>query len=325
MTFIASVVAKKGVAIIADSLVTSSLPILHYNKFTSHLGSKVPNAAGEITLAPDEITDLFEFEASYTKDFEEKLFKLNEYTAITTTGIASINEKKIIDLINEFIAIRTVADIEDFSIPIDTKLDQFSTFLEDQIKEHLAKFTDIGYCVFVFSFYERSTTITHIYKIMVNSTDSASLANPHFPYLTRQKEIDWARVVCDGQNKLSDNILYGVGRPLYLMFNDLVSNILTPLNLPAGTVPPNYANTLKGQPYFNNIFYSDLEMVNLTDLSLQQAVDLASLLMRLEVDFQKYTRNIPAVGGVIKLAVIDDKGFRFILGDTIEPPKHIHL
>lgn len=68
-----------------------------------------------------------------------------------------------------------------------------------------------------------------------------------------------------------------------------------------------------------------MELLNLSDLSLQQAVDLASLLMRLEVDFQKYTRNIPTVGGVIKLAVIDEKGFRFILGDTVEPPKHIHL
>jgi hypothetical protein len=48
--------------------------------------------------------------------------------------------------------------------------------------------------------------------------------------------------------------------------------------------------------------------------------------MRLEVDFQKYTKNMPTVGGVIKLAVIDEhEGFRFILGDKIEPPKHIHL
>jgi len=58
-------------------------------------------------------------------------------------------------------------------------------------------------------------------------------------------------------------------------------------------------------------------MFKLRDLSLQQAVDLASLLMRIEIDIQKYTENIPSVGGVIKLAVIDADGFRYIAGNEI--------
>jgi len=31
-------------------------------------------------------------------------------------------------------------------------------------------------------------------------------------------------------------------------------------------------------------------------------------------------KNMPTVGGVIKLAVIDQKGFRFLSGDEIIPP-----
>jgi hypothetical protein len=324
MTFIASVIAKKGVALIADSLVTSSLPILYHRKFLDHLAAQIPNAAGEITITPSDISGLFEYEAVYTKDFEEKLFKFNDYTGITTMGIASINDKKIIDLINEFIALRQ-PDINDFSISIDDKLDQFNTYLIEQIKEHLGKYTQIGMCTFLFSFYERSTTTTHVYKITVKPTNNQILADPAYEYLLVGKEVDWAKVVCDGQNKLSDNILYGIGRPLYIMLPAIVENILNKLVLPAGTVPADFIETLRNDPYFNDIFYNDVELLNLSDLSLQQAVDLASLLMRLEVDFQKYTRNIPTVGGVIKLAVIDEKGFRFILGDTVEPPKHIHL
>ncbi len=324
MTFIASVVAKKGVAVIADSLVTSSQPILHHKKFIDHLSAQTPNPAGEITITPADISGLFEWEPTYTKDFEEKLFDFNDYTAITTTGIASINDKKIVTLVNEFKALRQ-KDINDFSISIDVKLDQFSNYLTEEIKEHLSRYPEIGSCTFLFSFYERSTSMTHIYKLITISTDTTSLATPGFVYLSRHKEVDWAKVVCDGQNKISDNILFGFGRPFYLMFPDIVNNILSKLNFPADIVPPNFIEALQADDYFSNIFYGDVEMLNLSELSLQQAVDLASLLMRVEVDFQKYTRNIPTVGGVIKLAVIDDKGFRFILGDAIEPPKHIHL
>ena len=323
MTFIASVIAKKGVALIADSLVTSSLPILHHKKFIDYLSAQTPNPAGEITITPTDIAGLFEWEASYTKDFEEKLFQFNEYTAITTTGIASINEKKIITIVNEF-KLRQV-DINDLAISIDTKLDQFSEYLTEQIKDHLGKFNDIGSCTFLFSFYDKITFITHIYKIVTVPANISSLTDSTFIYLLRNKEVAWAKVVCDGQNKLSDNILYGVGRPLFLMFTTMVNTILAKLALPPGTIPSNFIDTLIADDYFNNIFYSDVEMLHLSELSLQQAVDLASLLMKVEVDFQKYTRNIPTVGGVIKLAVIDEKGFRFILGDTIEPPKHIHL
>lgn len=69
--------------------------------------------------------------------------------------------------------------------------------------------------------------------------------------------------------------------------------------------------------------FSDMKIFRLSELSLQQAVDLAYLLMRVEIDFQNYTENIPRVGGVIKLAVIDKNGFRFISGNDIVKPLNL--
>lgn len=208
MTFIASVIAKKGVAIIADSLVTSSLPILHENKFSNFLKTQTPNAAGEITLTPADIATLFEYQPSYTKDFEEKLFEFNKFTAITTTGIAVINGKKIINIVNDFKALKHDT-IDDLGIPIETKIPEFEEYLTEQIKEHLGKEDDIGSCVFIFSFYETATNITHLFKLATAVLSKADLADPATIYLSTLKEVDWIKVVCDGQNKLSDNILYG--------------------------------------------------------------------------------------------------------------------
>lgn len=133
MTFIASVIAKNGVAIIADSLVTSSLPVLHYSKYEYYLATQRSNEDGGVPLFAAAINDLFEWEPVYTEDYEEKLFRLNQYTAITITGEAFINDKKISVLIDDFIASR-IADIEDFSISIETRLDQLAAFLSSQIK-----------------------------------------------------------------------------------------------------------------------------------------------------------------------------------------------
>lgn len=61
-------------------------------------------------------------------------------------------------------------------------------------------------------------------------------------------------------------------------------------------------------------------MFKLKQLSIQQAVNLAFLLMKVEIEFQQYTKDIPAVGGVIKIATIDKNGFKFIGGNDIKVP-----
>ncbi len=324
MTFIASVIAKKGVAIIADSLVTSQVPILHYQEFLNHLSQQPTNELGQISLDPQQIIGLFNYEPMYTKDYEEKLFRLNNYTAITTTGIAVINDKKIEDIVQDFIALRH-DDIDDFAITIEERVSQFKSYVTHQVKEHIGKYQNIGSCIFIITFYEKNTHRTHIYRLTVQESDNTVLEADDYEYILQNKELDFVKVVCDGQNKLSDNVLYGFGKWLFNAFPELLNRILAKLELPEGSVPEDFMDQLRQSEDFKDFFYGDIELLNLSDLSIQQAVDLASLLMRLEVDFQKYTRNVPTVGGVIKLAKIDDDGFKFIAGHDIEKPKHINI
>lgn len=323
MTFIASVVAKKGVAVIADSLVTSESYILHYRKFVDYLILQPDNDQGEKMINPDHIMDLFKSEPIFTKDFEEKLFEFDHYTALTTTGEAYVNNKNIADIIEEF-RTSNLQLIDDLQIPIEEKINVFIGFINEQIKEHLNKYGSLGYLVFIISHYTPSTHKTVIFKCTIYPVDGSTLATEGYNYVVLSTEQDWAKVVCDGQNKISEKVLMGIGKDLFNIFPTFVENILNKLNLPDNTIPENFVENLKSDPYFEHLFYDDVAILSLNNLSLQQAVDLASLLMRLEVDFQKYTNNIPTVGGVIKLAVIDKDGFRFLSGDKVEAPKHIN-
>ncbi len=149
MTFIASVIAKRGVAIIADSLVTSQMPILHYRDFLQYLEKKVENG----TVVLEEIKGLFNYEPVYTKDYEEKLFELNRYTAITTTGAAYINGKNISDIIHDF-KIEQLDIVDWLGINIATHVDNFKKYLNSQIREHLTKFDAMDYCLFYITYYE---------------------------------------------------------------------------------------------------------------------------------------------------------------------------
>lgn len=321
MTFIASVIAKKGVAIIADSLVTSQHPVLYHYNFLDYLNKKPRNERGEIQINIDEINGLFTNEPTFTKDYEEKLFQLNNYTAVTTAGEAYINDKNIADLIEDFKLAQN--DINNMLISFTDKLAQFQSFFNSQVRLHVQKYGYMGYCTFIITFYEKNTHKTTIYRATINESNGGTLADTSYNYVTLHLEPEHIKVVCDGQNKISENVLYGPGKALYDIFPQIVQDIINRLSIQPNAIPADFINTLVEDPFYTQLFFADIALFNISDLSIQQSVDLASLLMRLEVDFQKYTKNIPTVGGVIKLAVIDENGFRFISGDKIESPKHI--
>lgn len=321
MTFIASVIAKNGVALVADSLATSQDQVLSYERFVQYLDekSKTPDS----TINSEDITKLFVQTPVFTSDYEEKIFKINNFIGITTAGSAYLNGCNIRYVIDKFKA--SVEDIDLCGVPFSDRLNQFASFLNGEIKEHIGKYSTVGYCMFIITHYDPSTHKTVIYKAIINPCGNEHLADNNYEYVTLQLQSAWAKVVCDGQNKLSHNILYGFGNAFFNNLPAIVGLITKHFNLPDGSVPADLADKMVADPECGEMFFSDIEIANLSELSIQQAVDLASLLMRLEVDFQKYTKTIPTVGGLIKLAVIDEKGFRYILGDEIEPPKHIHL
>ncbi len=324
MTFISSVIAKEGVAIISDSLVTTSHPVIEFNDFVKFFESKSKKTKNSsIKLDPKEIVDLFETKPHHTKDFEEKLFEYDKYTAITTAGSANINGKRIKDIIEE-IKDKNTKDRGYKSKKIETKVKDFCENLTKEVKDHLSSKTTIRNVTFIITNFNPKKNITSIYKVNVVSASQKNLNEDDFEFVTYSKTNDYEKVVCDGQNRISEKILFGDFPTVYNIIPKIAMKLADDFNIDKKKITKKYIDSLrKDKDIVPKSMFSDMKIIRLSDLSLQQAVDLASLLMRLEIDFQNYTEEIPTVGGVIKLAVIDKKGFRHLSGHEIEKPNNI--
>ncbi len=317
MTFIASVIAKNGVAIIADSLVTSIKPILEQQTFWDYVDSQRKNPDEKINLDVNEVEDLFQNIPSHTKDYEEKLFEYDKYTAITTAGSATINGRRIADIISELSDDKNHIEYND----IKEVVDDFCNSITSLAKEHIRMNGNIGSTSFIFTHYDKKKNHTTIYKIEVVQAHKSNLKDPDFKFVSCELQDEMFKVICDGQNRISERILFGDRNAVESLVPKVIKAVLQNFNIDEGQ----YSNALfqkviRDGNIIDPVFMDDMKIFQLSSLSLQQAVDLACLLMRLEVDFQKYTKNIPTVGGVIKLAVIDKKGFRFIHGYDILKP-----
>lgn len=326
MTFIATVVAKKGVAVIADSLVTSMTRVIEYQKFLNFIKEKSQSTAlQEIKIDPVEILELFNRKPSHTKDFEEKLFMYDKYTAVMTAGSASINNKRIEYLIKEIID-KNKKTSNYGNKRIETKIKDFCDFLNKQAIEHLNAYTEITSTTFIFSHYDKSKEISQIYKVDVRPCNKKEIKGDSFNCIRYKKMDDYYKVVCEGQNRISERILFGEIDFLIDITPRIVQKVINDLKIKEEDLPQDYIKNFLNESgtFLPKYFLNDMKVNKLAGLSLQQAVDLASLLMKIEINFQKYTENIPTVGGVIKLAVIDKDGFRFISGNNIIKPENIN-
>ncbi|MFD0940193.1 hypothetical protein [Pedobacter boryungensis] len=317
MTFIASVIAKEGVAIIADSLVTTSIPSLDFQTFQEYLTKASKESGKEIVINTKEIAKLFKVKPSHTKDYEEKLYKYDKYTAITTAGSASINNKRIKKLIGE--AIRTLKpNGRNNAKEIIAKIDSLKEFIVKEVKKFLEKNSRISETIFLVTFYSPTPNKTTVYKLTVNKATNDSLKDESFEYVSILQQPDQFKVICDGQNRLAERLLFGDLNGLFEIIPRIIGKVAKDFSLPAEKVGEEYwMEVIQDKSIIDDKMMQDMKIYRLTELSLQQAVDLATLLMRIEIDIQKYTENIPTVGGVIKLAVIDNDGFRFISGNEI--------
>jgi hypothetical protein len=178
MTFIASVIAKKGAAIIADSLVTTTRPLIDLHDFLSYVQNKnkpeevkeskiTKKSDDKISIDFNEVLDLFEHKTSHTKDYEEKLFKYDEYTAITTAGGAVINDKRISEIISNIIDHNHLkAHKKSYSAKtVETKVKDFCLQIESEVKNHLKDKERIGETTFIYTHYNKNQHKTVIYKI----------------------------------------------------------------------------------------------------------------------------------------------------------------
>ncbi len=119
-----------------------------------------------------------------------------------------------------------------------------------------------------------------------------------------------------------ERILFGPLQDIFSLIPDIVRKVFEDFKIKKNDIPKDYIEKIRSSMLQGPIL-DDIKISKLSELSLQQAVDLASLLMRLEIDFQTYTENIPTVGGVIKLAVIDKDGFRFLNGHDVVKPLNV--
>lgn len=319
MTFIASVIAKKGVAVIADSLVTSMEKVIEYNKFLNFFLEKAKTTPiDELKIGPNELFPLFDSKPSHTKDYEEKLFQYDKYTAVTTAGTASINKKRIEYLVKEMIE-NNKKDKSYNRKRLETKIKDFVYFLNKQTTEHLNELEYISNTTFVFSHYDKGKEQAEIYKVDINPWAKKEITDDTFNCVSFRKMEDYYKVVCDGQNRISERILFGELDFFIEITPKIIEKVIEKLQFPIEKIPSDFVKDFMAdaRSFLPPQFFEDVKINRLADLSLQQAVDLASLLMKIEMNFQKYTENIPTVGGVIKLAIIDKDGFKFISGNEI--------
>lgn len=325
MTFIASVIAKDGVAIIADSLVTSSRPVIELRDFISFVSKKTEENGGEkVDLSVPEIVSLFNSKPSHTKDFEEKLFKFDKYTALTTAGNAEINGKRIKDIVLSITKTNNAkfGDKSYDHFNIEDNMKDFCDHVDREIKEHLKDKNSIDPTIFIFSHYNPTNRETFIYKIKTLSGSKKDLEKPDIRFIEPNSKPEDFKIVCDGQNRISEMILYGGLNSILEVLERFARKVNDDFDLKGRILEEGYRSEMVKHCLTNEI-QNDFKINQLTNLSLQQAVDLASLLMNIEISFQKYTKNIPTVGGVIKVATIGQKGFSYVTGNKILRPKII--
>ena len=278
---------------------------------------------GTINLDYKELASIFVSRPSHTKNYEEKLFLYDPFSVVTTAGSAAINGKRIEELVEELI-IQNNTDPDHVNKELETRVVDFCDFFAAKVTEHVNSNGRFNGTSFIYTNYNKDTHRTCIYKIYLHGAFKKDIDDPNFKPYDYHIQPDIFKVVCDGQNRISERILFGDIDTTTTLIPKIVNQIIKDHGLSVN--PETYSEVVfealqkSGQLATLN---DDMKMFQISSLSLQQAVDLACLLMRLEMDFQQYTQNIPTVGGLIKLATIDKDGIKLISGNGIMKPEYI--
>jgi hypothetical protein len=190
--------------------------------------------------------------------------------------------------------------------------------MNEKARESVRSKISVGRSILLFIDYEPITETTSVFRITLGRMLESYNYWKNWDYIICEKVTD-KNVVVEGQSRISRGILEGEKILLRRLIPLAMETILEDLDISFDSLPVNYIETLSLK-LSSNLKLDDEINVKLSDLSLQQAVDLAYLFMKIEMSFQKYTQKIPSVGGIIKLAVIDRQGFRFIAGHNIVKP-----
>lgn len=320
MTFIASVIARKGVAVIADSLATSMEKVVSYDRFINYLKRKQESANGsEIRIGHDEIGQLFEKKPSHTNDYAEKLFQFDQFTAITLAGASQIGGKMIESLIQELATINEQHENYQSKAVI-ARVTDFCEFMDSKARICIAAKGRLGKSILMFTHYETITEKTIMYRIIIDKPVMKSAEKGQWEYVSCEKISEDRYVVSEGQNHVSKRILKEESKFSFGFIPYIIEKMSKNFNLLPGSISFDYVQQLLDEVYLNRQSDNLTIQASLSNLSLQEAVNMAYLLLKMEITFQSSTEKIPTVGGRIKIAVIDKHGFRYITGHNILEP-----
>lgn len=241
-----------------------------------------------------------------------------------STGSAYINGKEIKDIINS-IAAEMQSDKGAYdALKIDEKLSQLCDKIKKEILEHLTKY-NYSPTNFIFSHFNRNENRPQVFIIRTRKADKDTFdPDKDKDDLISFEERSHLKIITDGQDLFVDRLIFG---SLYTNITDVKSgciNYIVDKFKPTDEEKTKIIDEIQHIDFLKTVVTDDVFYVKFRDLSLQEAVDLAALLIKIVMDIQIYTEKIPTVGGVIRLAVISkQKGFDWISGDEIIRPKII--
>lgn len=318
MTFIASVIAKEGIAMVADSFVTTVEHSIDRKDFINYLSK----SKAKKSIPISDLIDLFQQRASHTRNYADKLFQFDEYSAIATAGSAYINGIEIKDLVKKIASEMQADSIAYYAKPIDDVLKEFCQHVKKEVLEHLKKY-NCGETDFIFSHFNRTKNEPQIFLVKIKQL-SKDKYNPADPEIVTYSDRTHLKILTDGQDGFVDRLIFG---SLYTNATQIKKHFLEYILKtckPKGSKRKEIIDTINEFSFLEKIVTEDVFSIKFRQLSLQEAVDLAALLIKIIMDIQVYTEKIPTVGGLIRLAVIHkETGFSWISGDKILPSKII--
>lgn len=318
MTFIASVIAKDGVAIVADSFVTTSERSISEDRFITHLNA----SDNKDTIDVPTLISLFERRPSHTRNYVDKLVRFDDFSAITITGAAYINKKEINDVIKAIAAEMTANPAEHYAKDINQVLDEFCQKVKGEILIHLDD-NHFSPFEFIFSHYNRKDNKPQVFVIRTKFLDKDSF-DPQDPEIITVVDQSHLGIVTDGQDTYVERLIFGT---LFTNINqvkqEVIQKVIETLNL-----QPEQQEQIKGNiedfEFLKDTVTKDMFCINFRELSLQEAINLSALLLKIVMDIQVYTEKVPTVGGIMRLAYIHkEHGFNWLTGDELEIPQII--
>lgn len=314
MTFIASVIAKEGIAIVADSFGTTLEHSLNEKAFLDYIAE----ADDKDNIPIQELIELFEKKPSYTRNYVDKLFRFSKYSAITFTGAIYINGKEIKEIVKSIATAMDTDNDAHNAKELEAILTEFCSYLKAEVIEH-AQTNNLTPTDLIFSHFNLSTNTPQIYVIKIDAVDKDNF-DPEAEDLITFAEQSHLGIVTDGQNNFVERLIFGsLVKKIGTVKNELINHVVDVLEL-EGDQKDKLIESIRDFEFLKDTVLEDMFSIQFRELSLQEALDLAALLIKIVMDIQVYTEKIPTVGGLIRLAVIhEERGFEWISGHKLVP------